>query len=75
MVFIAFEVFGEAGDIGLGDDAGIFHHADDTCHELTVEGGALLLAGVIDLGCHFGDGEDVAPELFITDDILFLDMT
>lgn len=70
MLLIALEEFCEAGDIGLGDNALVLQHADDAGNEVAVEGGVLLLARVIDFGGHFGNGEDVAPERFVTGDVI-----
>ena len=70
MLLIALEEFGEAGDIGLGDNALVLHHADDAGNEVAVEGGVLLLAWVIDFGGYFGNVEDVAPEWFVAGDVI-----
>lgn len=45
---------------------------DDVRHKAAVEGGALLLAGGVDLGSDIGDGEDVAPEGFVVGLVLWL---
>ncbi len=75
MLLVALEEFGEAGDIGLCDNALILHDADDAGNEVAVEGGVLLLARVIDFGGYFGNVEDVAPELFVAGDVIPSDNT
>lgn len=73
MLLVALEEFGEAGDIGLCDNALVLHHADDAGNEVAVEGGVLLLAWVIDFGGYFGNVEDVAPELIVAGDVILCD--
>ena len=65
---VTLEEFGEARNVGLGDDAGILHHTDDSGNKVAVEGGALLLAWVINLGGNFWKDKDVSPELVVGGD-------
>ena len=65
MFLVSFQGKGKRGGILLGDNAGITHHVDDVRHQIAVERGVLLPAGLVNGGGHFGQFENGTPKAFV----------